>query len=88
MTVFWLDVQGTEHVFKKVVHSGQNAIRFVDRDGVPMRVPNTAGLSRLHSTYTLSPRGVPIRKSNHSYSGQLTQAKMQNMVSYLWKKHW
>ncbi|XP_060568176.1 uncharacterized protein LOC132726818 isoform X1 [Ruditapes philippinarum] len=78
-----VDVQGTERVFKKVVHSGQNAIRFVDRDGVPMRVPNTAGLSRLHSTYTLSPRGVPIRKSNHSYSGQLTQAKMQNMVNSL-----
>ncbi|XP_045191746.1 uncharacterized protein LOC123548508 isoform X2 [Mercenaria mercenaria] len=78
-----LDVQGTERVFKKVVHSGQNAIRFVDKDGVPMRVPNTAALSRLHSTYTLSPRGVPTRKSNHSYSGQLTQAKMQNMVSSL-----
>lgn len=77
------DIQGTERVFKKVVHSGQNAIRFVDKDGVPMRMPNTTTLTRLHSTYTLSPRGVPTRKSNHSYSGQLTQAKMQNMVNSL-----
>lgn len=78
-----VDYQGTERVFKKVVHPGQNAIRFVDKDGVPLRVPNTAALSRLHSTYTVSPRGVPTRKTNHSYSGQLTQAKMQNLVNSL-----
>ncbi|KAL4234616.1 hypothetical protein ACF0H5_006257 [Mactra antiquata] len=77
------DIQGTERVFKKVVHGGHNALRFVDRNGLPLRAPNTATLSRLHSSYVLSPRGVPTRKSNHSYSGQLNQAKMQNMVSSL-----
>ncbi|XP_052231137.1 uncharacterized protein LOC127844731 isoform X1 [Dreissena polymorpha] len=77
------DLQGTEKVFKKVVHSGQNAIRLVDKDGVPLRTPNNLTFSRLHSTYTLTPRGVPTRKSNHAYSGQPAQAKMQTLVNSL-----
>lgn len=77
---YFSDMHGTERVFKKVVYTGQNALRLVDKDGIPMRMPNTATLSRLRSSYVLSPRGVPTRKSNHSYSGQLAQAKMQNLV--------
>lgn len=77
------DVQGTERVFRKVVQPNQNGMRMVDKDGVPLRGPNTQALTRLHSNYVLSPRGVPTRKSNHAYSGQLAQAKMQNLVNSL-----
>lgn len=77
------DVQGTERVFKKIVQPGQNSLRLVDKDGIPLRGPNTQALSRLHSTYVLSPRGVPTRKSTHAYSGQLTQSKMQSLVNSL-----
>jgi len=81
------DPQGTERVFKKCVNTSQNALRLVDKDGVPLRLPNTATFNRLHSTYVLSPRGVPTRKSstNHAYSGQLAQSKMKNMVNNLLK---
>lgn len=77
---FISDVQGTERVFRKCINTSQNALRLVDKDGIPLRMPNTAHLSRLRSSYVLSPRGVPTRKTDHAYSGQLAQAKMRNLV--------
>ena len=78
------DVHETERVFKKVIHPthGHNSIRLVDKDGIPLRPPNSAALSRLHSSYMLTPRGVPARKSTHSYSGQIAKEKMHNLVSF------
>ena len=79
------DVHETERLFKKVIHPthGHNAIRLVDKDGIPLRSPNSAALSRLQSSYVLTPRGVPARKSTHSYSGQITKDKMHNLVSFM-----
>ncbi|KAK3581180.1 hypothetical protein CHS0354_024713 [Potamilus streckersoni] len=76
-----IDVQGTERVFKKVVHPGQKTRNFVDRNGVPVQMPTAANIVR-NGTYVLSPRGVPTRKSTHCYSGQLTgPAKVNDWIT-------
>ena len=76
------DVHETEKLFKKVIHPthGHNTIGLVDKDGIPLRSPNSAALSRLQSSFVLTPRGVPARKSTHSYSGQMTKDKLRNLV--------
>lgn len=83
--ICFTDVHETERVFKKIVHPthGHNSIRLVDKDGIPLRPPNSAALSRLQSSYILTPRGVPARKSSHSYSGQIAKDKMHNLVCAL-----
>ncbi|KAL3858902.1 hypothetical protein ACJMK2_009151, partial [Sinanodonta woodiana] len=75
------NVQGTEWVFKKVVHPGQKTKNFVDRNGVPVQMPTAANIIR-NGAYVLSPRGVPTRRSNHCYSGQLIgPAKVNDWIT-------
>ncbi|XP_063416765.1 uncharacterized protein LOC134699004 isoform X2 [Mytilus trossulus] len=73
------DVRATERVFKKVVYPGLETLRVVDRNGIPLNYP---AYNSVHSkSFVLSPRGVPMRKSNHVYSGSHSHpAKLTDLV--------
>ncbi|CAC5421688.1 unnamed protein product [Mytilus coruscus] len=73
------DVRATERVFKKVVYPGLETLRVVDRNGIPLNYP---AYNSVHSkSFVLSPRGVPMRKSNHIYSGSHSHpAKLTDLV--------
>lgn len=75
-----VDVRATERVFKKVVYPGLETLRVVDRNGIPLTYP---AYNSVHSkSFVLSPRGVPMRKSNHVYSGSHSHpAKLTDLVS-------
>ncbi|XP_033754556.1 uncharacterized protein LOC117337607 isoform X2 [Pecten maximus] len=67
------DVQAAERIFRKVVHPGLDSMRIVDRNGAPITSAPSGYTNYLRNkAFTLSPRGVPTRISNHVYSGQHT----------------
>ncbi|XP_069112170.1 enolase-phosphatase E1-like isoform X5 [Argopecten irradians] len=67
------DVQAAERIFRKVVHPGLDSMRIVDRNGMPITSAPSGYTNYLkNKAFTLSPRGVPTRISNHVYNGQHT----------------
>ncbi|OWF50130.1 uncharacterized protein LOC110450829 isoform X3 [Mizuhopecten yessoensis] len=65
------DVQAAERIFRKVVHPGLDSMRIVDRNGMPITSAPSGYTNYLRNkTFSLSPRGVPTRVSNHTYSGK------------------
>ncbi|XP_060063134.1 uncharacterized protein LOC132543636 [Ylistrum balloti] len=67
------DVQAAERIFRKVVHPGLDSMRIVDRNGMSITSAPSGYTNYLRNkAFTLSPRGVPTRISNHVYSGQHT----------------
>lgn len=79
---FLLDVQDTERVFKKVVYPGLETLKVVDRNGVPqVNYPGVPVNSFRSKSFILSPRGVPMKTTNHVYSGcQAHPAKVSDLV--------
>ncbi|XP_033754558.1 altered inheritance of mitochondria protein 44-like isoform X4 [Pecten maximus] len=72
-TPYRTDVQAAERIFRKVVHPGLDSMRIVDRNGAPITSAPSGYTNYLRNkAFTLSPRGVPTRISNHVYSGQHT----------------